>query len=357
VKHSTRHTDLVMSVANPSVLVVMLSEMGYAESNVLENTNITPAQLQDFRNLMSFNQYKRLIKNSIKITNDPHFGLKLGQRLNFTGFNMLGLGTVASETFLEALRFANRAHEVINPSVQFVISEDKNFVNVDLEQTAPWEDAQVFIIDILIAACHGLVSMFDTEVAMELVYYLNYPRPQNPDVYSGYLSGKLIFDYPYNRISIPREFCRRPLPMHNPTAVGQAENVLQKFLENINNQQQALLVKIKGLLAGHTAEIPSFESVADYIHVSPRTLNRRLKAIGTSYKEIVSDLRRRQAIEYLSGNNLSIDEIAYHLGYRDASNFSKAFRSWTGYSPSQYRDKFLSLGSAAKDKLGDGPNH
>ena len=357
MKHSTRHTDLVMSVANPSVLVVMLSEMGYAESRVLESTNITSEQLQDFRNLMSFAQYKRLIRNTIRITGDPHFGLKLGQRLNFTGFNMLGLGTVASETFLEAIRFANRAHAVINPSVQFVITEGKNFVNVDLEQTAPWDDAQVFIIDILIAACHGLVSMFDTEVAKGLVYYLNYPQPKNLDVYSEYVSGKLVFDYHFNRISIPRVFCHRPLPMHNPTAVSQAENELQKFLESINNQQQALLLNIKDLVAGRVAEIPSFESVADYVHVSPRTLNRRLKALGTSYKEIVSDLRKRQAIKYLSGNNLSIDEIAYSLGYRDASNFSKAFRSWTGHSPSQYRDKFLSFGSTAKQNLGDDPTH
>ena len=355
MKHSTRHTDLVMSVANPSVLVVMLSEMGYAESKVLENTDITHAQLQDFQNLLSFDQYKQLIRNSLKITNDPHFGLKLGQRLNFTGFNMLGLGTVASETFLEAIRFASRAHAVINPSVRFVVSEDNNFVNVDLEQMAPWEDAHVFIVDILIAACHDLVSMFDAEVATKLVYYLNYSRPQNLDVYSEYISGKLVFDYPYNRISIPEEFCCRPLPMHNPIAVSQAENELQKFLENINNQQQELLLKIKELLASSAGEIPSFESVADYVYVSPRTLNRRLKAMGTSYKDIISDLRKRQAIEFLSGNNLSIDEIAYRLGYRDASNFSKAFRNWTGYSPSQYRDKYLSFGSGVTDNLGDDP--
>ncbi len=75
--------------------------------------------------------------------------------------------------------------------------------------------------------------------------------------------------------------------MHNPTAVSQAENELQRFLESISNQQQALLLKIKDLISGHVAEIPSFESVADYVHVSPRTLNRRLKAMGTSYKEIV----------------------------------------------------------------------
>jgi len=356
MQHVTRHTDLVMSVANPLVLVVMLSEMGYPESEVLADTGITHEQLQDFKNHMSFDQYKLLIANALRLTNNPHLGLKFGQRLNFTGYNVLALGAVASATFLEALRFANRSHAVINPAVQLVINEDKNYINVDIEQTAPWEDAHVFIIDILIAACHALVSMFDVEVAKDVTYYLDYPRPDNLGVYDGYISGKLHFEYPHNRISIPEEFCSRPLPMHNPTAVSQAESELQKFLESVNNQHQKLLLSIKELLVSRAGEIPSFEAVADHLHVSRRTLNRRLSAIGTSYKEIVSEIRKRQAVEYLSGTRFSIDEIAYRLGYREPSNFSKAFRRWTGLSPSQYRDKYLSFGSGATETAPDDHN-
>jgi AraC-like DNA-binding protein len=356
MQHVTRHTDLVMSVANPLVLVVMLSEMGFPESEALADTGITPEQLQDFRNHMSFDQYKLLIANALNLTDNPHLGLKFGQRLNFTGYNALALGAVASETFLEALRFANRSHAVINPSVQLVINEDKNYINVNIEQTAPWEGAHVFIIDILIAACHELVSMFDAEVAKDVIYYLDYPRPDNQAVYDGYISGKLHFEYPYNRISIPEDFCYRPLPMRNPAAVNQAEGELQKFLESVNNQHQQLLLSIKELLTRRAGEIPSFEAVAEHLHVSRRTLNRRLGAIGTSYKEIVSDIRKRQAVEYLSGTRFSIDEIAYRLGYREPSNFSKAFRRWTGLSPSEYRDKYLAYGSGASAASRDDQN-
>jgi AraC-like DNA-binding protein len=349
MKHVTRHTDLVMSAANPLVLVVMLNEMGYPESEVLADTGIVHEQLQDFKNHMSFDQYRLLIANALRLTGDPHLGLKFGQRLHVTGYNVLGLGAIASETFMEALRFANRSNAVINPSIQLVISEDKNYINVNIEQTAPWEDAHLFIIDIQLAACHELVSMFDADVARDVMYYVDYPRPDDLGVYEGYISGKLHFEYPYNRISIPEEFCYRPLPMRNPTALKQAEGELQKFLESVNNQHQQLLLSIKELLTSRAGEIPSFEVVAEKFHVSPRTLNRRLGAIGTSYKEIVSEIRKRQATEYLSGTRFSIDEIAYRLGYREPSNFSKAFRRWTGLSPSQYRDKYLSFGSGPDD--------
>jgi AraC-like DNA-binding protein len=356
MQHVTRHTDLVMSVANPLVLVGMLSEMGYPESEVLVDTGIAHEQLQDFRNHMSFDQYKLLIASALRLTNNPHLGLMFGQRLHVTGYNVLGLGAIASETFMEALRFANRSNAVINPSVQLVINEDKNYINVNIEQTAPWDDAHVFIIDIQLAACHELVSMFDADVAKDVIYYLDYPRPDDQGVYDGYVSGKLHFEYPYNRISIPEEFCYRPLPMRNPNAVKQAEGELRKFLESVNNQHQQLLLSIKELLTSREGEIPSFEVVADHFHVSPRTLNRRLGAIGTSYKEIVSEIRKRQAVEYLSGTRFSIDEIAYRLGYREPSNFSKAFRRWTGLSPSQYRDKYLSFGSDTTQTPGDDHN-
>jgi AraC-like DNA-binding protein len=356
MQHVTRHTDLVMSVANPLVLVAMLSDMGHPESEVLADTGIAHEQLQDFRNHMSFDQYKLLIASALRLTNNPHLGLMFGQRLHVTGYNVLGLGAIASETFMEALRFANRSNAVINPSVQLVINEDKNYINVNIEQTAPWDDAHVFIIDIQLAACHELVSMFDADVAKDVIYYLDYPRPDDQGVYDGYVSGKLHFEYPYNRISIPEEFCYRPLPMRNPNAVKQAEGELRKFLESVNNQHQQLLLSIKELLTSREGEIPSFEVVADHFHVSPRTLNRRLGAIGTSYKEIVSEIRKRQAVEYLSGTRFSIDEIAYRLGYREPSNFSKAFRRWTGLSPSQYRDKYLSFGSDTTQTPGDDHN-
>jgi len=315
----------------------MLREMGFARSEMLQNTGITEEQLQDPQNLIHFDQFKQLISNSLRMTKNPHLGLMFGKRLHFTGYNTLVMGAVANKTFLEALRFAGKSHAVINPSVRLTILENEDHVNVDLEQTVPWEDAHTFIVDTLMTACHELVSLFDAEIADDVIYSIDYPCPPNLDAHRGHASGKLLFDCPSSRISIPRTFCRRPLPMHNPTAVNDAEKELQNHLERISQQRIPLLFEIKELVSSHLGALPAFDAVAAHLHMSPRTLNRRLKAIGTSYKEIVSDSRKQQAFKYLSGNNLTIDQIANHLGYKDPSNFSKAFKHWTGQSPSEFR--------------------
>jgi AraC-like DNA-binding protein len=89
---------------------------------------------------------------------------------------------------------------------------------------------------------------------------------------------------------------------------------------------------------------PPFEEAAAMMHMSPRTLRRRLSEEGTTYQEIVHELRRQLAETYLRGNVLTVTEIAEMLGYTDVSNFRRAFVAWTGSSPAAYRRQLRSPG-------------
>ena len=71
--------------------------------------------------------------------------------------------------------------------------------------------------------------------------------------------------------------------------------------------------------------------------MSSRTLNRHLREHGTSYLQILNDVRKELAIQYLRESDLSTDEIAERLGYTETTNFRRAFKRWTGKSPSVYR--------------------
>ena len=95
--------------------------------------------------------------------------------------------------------------------------------------------------------------------------------------------------------------------------------------------------EIRKYLLATPGRFPPFEEAADHLHVSPRTLRRRLDEEGTNYQRIVHELRRQLAETYLRDSMLSIAEIADMLGYNDVSNFRRAFLSWTGRSPAAYR--------------------
>ena len=71
--------------------------------------------------------------------------------------------------------------------------------------------------------------------------------------------------------------------------------------------------------------------------MSARTLRRRLKAADTTYRTVLNEVQEALAADYLSRTDISIDEIAYLLGYSDTSNFRHAFKQWTGMTPSAWR--------------------
>ncbi|MGB5621878.1 MAG: helix-turn-helix transcriptional regulator, partial [Gammaproteobacteria bacterium] len=77
--------------------------------------------------------------------------------------------------------------------------------------------------------------------------------------------------------------------------------------------------------------------VADRLHLSERSLRRRLAAESTSYRKLLNQVRETLARAYLLDTGLRVEEIAERLGYSDAANFSHAFRRWTGTSPGRFR--------------------
>jgi AraC-like DNA-binding protein len=83
------------------------------------------------------------------------------------------------------------------------------------------------------------------------------------------------------------------------------------------------------------------ESVAREMAMSPRTLRRRLREEGTTFREVVGDLRKGLALDYLESSDLSLEEIAALLGYEDAANFNRAFRRWLGEAPGRYRSSLF----------------
>ena len=86
---------------------------------------------------------------------------------------------------------------------------------------------------------------------------------------------------------------------------------------------------------------PSLAVVARMVQLAPRTLHRRLVEEGTSFRLLLEEVRHRRACEHLRAGGLSIEELAYALGYADPANFRRAFKRWEGVAPSLYRDRLL----------------
>ncbi len=88
-----------------------------------------------------------------------------------------------------------------------------------------------------------------------------------------------------------------------------------------------------------TRPLPTLPVVADYLHMAPRTLIRRLRNLGTSYQAITDEFLQVRASELLANDEITIKEVAGALGFDNPANFGKAFKRWFGISPGAYRGR------------------
>ncbi|TOZ35130.1 AraC family transcriptional regulator, partial [Burkholderia pseudomallei] len=100
---------------------------------------------------------------------------------------------------------------------------------------------------------------------------------------------------------------------------------------------ESIVERVRNLLIRGSHGYPSLDALARELHLSERTLKRKLSDYGTTYSALLDEIRLRDALRLLEGTTLTVEEIAARVGYTDRANFSRAFRRWTGTSPSDRR--------------------
>jgi AraC-like DNA-binding protein len=131
---------------------------------------------------------------------------------------------------------------------------------------------------------------------------------------------------------------RAPFPGHNPEMLDLLTPALSSALEEIQvhdstGEQVKILMK-RNLASGR----PELSQIARDLGFSERTLQRRITEEGTTFRALLSDARRELGRQLLAARDMSVNEVAYLLGYQDANAFHRAFREWEGVSPARWRD-------------------
>lgn len=165
----------------------------------------------------------------------------------------------------------------------------------------------------------------------------DFPPPEEVREYSYLYPGKHLFDASWLGFTFPKRFL--------DCEIRQDAGALKLFMRRCPREffQQprtdfSLSSEIQLLLGKRFNEgLPSIEVAAELMHMTKRTLIRKLKEEGTSYQQIKDRLRRDKAVRLLSLNTLSVGQIAEKLGFSDSAVFARAFKAWTGASPSDYR--------------------
>ena len=144
------------------------------------------------------------------------------------------------------------------------------------------------------------------------------------------------FEQPWHWLSMPSEYLERPMALANPATVQMCEQQCEALLATLD-VQEGLLTRAPPA-AGASRRLPRSRTGR------PRTAHQRAQpapapvVAGHHHQQVLDDVRKRLALQYLATTQLPLYEIALLLGFNDSSNFRRAFRKWTGKLPSDYRE-------------------
>jgi AraC-like DNA-binding protein len=275
----------------------------------------------------------RLWEISVAATADPAFGLKVASHLKPTTFHALSYGLCASSTLKEAFERIQRYCHVGSDAVDYDFFKTGSRYHCIIKPLAilPFE-----AIDALVAAslrmCRSLIGREFSPICIEL----QRPRPARMEDFERLLRAPLEFGSLQNRLVFDAESIERPLEGGNPELAHYNDVIALQYITRIERDDIKARVRevIVQRLEGRE---PSQDEVAQRLHVSARTLQRKLAECHTTYKEILDDTRHALALAYLSAPDHSVNEVTYLLGFSSGSCFTRAFRRWTGLSPSHWR--------------------
>ncbi len=278
---------------------------------------------------------QKLWRLAAEETRDPLLGLRAGGLARPGNFHALGLGIVSSTSVLAALKRIERYSGVVSTNGRLVLVEQDGFAILEARPTAitvspaqPWLDAMVVALCRMLTFCAGPAA---TPVRVRL----KTPGREHADAYRKALHCPVEFDAERTALVFDAQLAAQPVITGNPELAAEADRIAARHLEGLTPDTVATRVRALLLKAMPSGEMNQ-DGIARALHQSPSTLQRRLRREGTSYQHLLDSTRREMALEYVRDGRYSLADVAFLLGFADQSNFTRAFRRWTGKTPRQY---------------------
>jgi len=282
--------------------------------------------------------FLRMLRAGDRLLGNEHLGFMLGRNTHVFAMGQVGAGMAVAPSLregMQALESFARLHAT--------------YIDIRARSTM-----QGLTVTILYERDTGYVEHFHTETAMLLLqqymetltgetvndaaYRLAIAEPVSREDYASALHGSISFGAGANELDIPQRCLDLPSPFFHPELWRQAQMSLARRLKDQSDSAGTSYTNhIIALLRTSEPPLPELGDVAFGLHVSERTLNRRLQAEHTSFRKLKSDALASRAKLYLRSTDHSVEAIAGELGYKDAANFRRAFRRSEGCSPIEYR--------------------
>lgn len=328
------------AVIPPTVLAAVLDvgrREGLPVTSWLSGTGLDPALLYAPGARVSLQQARTVLRRALAALPGRALGLDVGERDALLSFGLLGVAMRASETVGRGLDLANELHQASGSLLDVEREHLGSRIGVRFWERWPDPELLAFLCEEALASTVTVLrSMLADPTWAPLQVDLAYPPPAHAARYHHSFRCPITFRAGANRMVIPATLMERRLPtQHEPTRRAAIEACRSMLAPS--DPPSDLVASLETLLAGHLRRPLSMRDVAARLHVSERTLHRRLAESGVRFRDVADRVREHRATSLLQHSLIPVSEVAADVGFGDSREFRRAYARWTGRTPSQAR--------------------
>ena len=271
-------------------------------------------------------------------TKDECFALRLTQFFQPNTYSAVGLAFASSRTIMEGFEHSLRYFKMTTDAAEHRLEKINNTVILHIDIPPENEPVAVEAIEAFMSTLISLSRVMTTQEFSPLEVSFKHDKSAFINEYQAFFNCPVLFNQTGHRIIFSLVDLERPQMLANPSLAKTLEMWIDEHLKHFS--QDLVSTKVKAyILDNMLKDEIEIENIASFLALGLRTLQRKLKAEGQSFNEILDECRHHMAEKLLAEQRVPLIEISYMLGFSDQSGFTRAFRRWTNTSPKHYRDQ------------------
>ncbi|NEQ29909.1 MAG: AraC family transcriptional regulator [Leptolyngbya sp. SIO4C5] len=304
---------------------------------LLKKAGLTAEGLADADSRLPHAKLAALWQAIAQVAPDPCIGAMLAELTELEAFNVTGYAMTHSPTLAKALDRLVRYSRLLHEGLTFALTVEAKTAclthrAINPTLMLPAISGSWTLANLVLWARRSLGDRWSP-----ISIRLQQVRPLDLSVYQRVFKADLAFSCAENSLVFDADWLEAPLVNANPGLCDLLDRYAETLLSQLP-QSDTVLNQIRHLM---TVELrgrePRLEAIAQKLGYSPRTLQRKLEQANTSFQQLLDEMRRELAFQYLRDPQLTTSEIAFLLGFSENSAFNRAFRRWTGHTPGEFR--------------------
>ncbi len=315
-----------------------LQRRGVGLARWLRPAGLAAADLADPALRVPFAAFEQLVQDALTLSQEPALGLFVGERLAPTTHGVVGDALLSSGTVRQAIGLFERFVPLRLPLVSVTLETTGAQARLCIAETCPLGDIERPVLEAVLLSIKNALEAISLGASRIGSVNFAFDAPGYAGLAREVIRCPVRYGQDWTGFHLPLSLLDQPLRAADPVAFREAADICQGELDKLT-AQTTLAARVQRLMLEQQTGFPSLLVTARLLRIPPRTLHRRLDGEGTSFKQLLEEVRHTLALAHLRQGRFTIEEIAYALGYSDLSNFRRAFKRWESKPPSAFRPR------------------